>query len=148
MTVTGFENGRAGWEGFWGEDKVSLDVVSTPTYRGSHALRLTISGSGQVAVGTGQRMTGLRPGTTVTYHVLSKGSGSARLRPFVYDTSYRVSWALDDPGVLLSPGPGWKTVTWKIPNIPGLHDIGFQVDHPGSGNLVLALDDVSWPSGT
>ncbi|MCW2919336.1 MAG: hypothetical protein JWN52_7404 [Actinomycetia bacterium] len=66
----------------------------------------------------------------------------------MYDTSYRVFWGLNDRGVQLSPGPGWKTVTWKIPNIPGLHDIGLQVDHPGNATLVLALDDASWPSGT
>ncbi|HUZ23532.1 MAG TPA: hypothetical protein VMV07_07190 [Streptosporangiaceae bacterium] len=142
-TLISFEDGTAdGWGAFWGD--ITGTASTRAAFDGTHCLLLKTSGDRYTAIGTTSHVQGLRPGDEVIYHVWSSGQAGG-LRPFVQDGDFNVHFgqSADTP---LPSKAGWITLKWMVPSVSSVHAIGMQVTNPGSGNLTLAIDALSWPS--
>jgi len=137
--VVGFEDGTTDhWVEFWGN--ISESVTTKVAFSGSHALLLTTQGSTYSAVGVVD-LTMPQPGDTVVFRVWSSG-GPGDVRPFVQDKDFAEHMV--GPVRALPSGTGWFTVTWTVPDV-SVHAIGLQLTNPGSGQLEVAIDALTWP---
>lgn len=135
-----FEDGTDQWGPFWGGGKLQDSVTTMVAYDGTHALLLSATNSSaSCAVGT-DSVSGIHAGSVITLHIWYGGQGGGDVRPFVQDTGYQEHWP-QVPTPLR--GTGWHTVTFTVPNVP-VKGIGFQIDSTGNGNLVIALDAITW----
>jgi hypothetical protein len=134
-----FENGTDGWSPFWGN--VSESRTTRVAYSGSHSLLMTTTSTySAVGVDNGS-VADLRPGDEVTFHIHSDGQNGS-LDPFVQDSDYNEHFVAKS--VALPSRPGWLTLTWVVPSTPSVHAIGLQVADPGSSQITLAIDALSW----
>ncbi len=137
-----FENGTADWTGYWGKQKLAVNLTTQFAYDGTHALLATAGPGGDACAVGSDTIPGVTAGTVVTLRVWYDGQGQGDIHPFVQDPSSTSHWAA--PIIPLSvTASHWSTVTFTVPNVP-VHAIGFQIDNTGSGNLDVGLDAVNW----
>jgi hypothetical protein len=133
-----FEDGTMqGWGVSWGST-LSVSNEAGTSYSGSHGLALDVAGPGWPAVGVG--VSGVGPGTTVTFRVWAPAGVSAGVSPMLFDSGWHAS-------VLASQQlqGGWNTVTFALPDtINGVSELGLQVNDGSGWSGRLVLDDVSW----
>ncbi len=123
-----FTNGNTnGWSVEWGSDS-----SVAPSGQG---LVLGLTGTGYPGFYGTTGLSGLGPGSAVTYTIDDPSGTPLQIEPFAQDGSWTVHFA---PATTL--GPGWNTVTWTVPPETGITAIGLQVNDSSNfvGQLVLA----------
>jgi hypothetical protein len=128
-----------GWGVSWGNTLAVSNETGT-AYSGSHGLALDVSGTGWPAAGVTSGLSGVAPGTVVSYQVWAPAGVSAGISPMLFDSGWHAS-------VLANHDlqPGWNTVTFTIPpGINGVNELGLQVNDGGGWAGRLVLDDVTW----
>jgi hypothetical protein len=133
----GFESGQQGWGKFWGYDDLRLSDVSGNAAEGTHALRITVTGSDYVATGV-THPPNLGAGAVVRYAVAT--DRSVTVSPFVYDSADHPHFGSQ---MTVSAGAGWTTVTFTVPSV-SIHALGLQVRNAGGGTANVTLDAVRW----
>ncbi len=116
-----------GWQVEWGSD-----AAVAP---GATGLSLELTGTGYPGFDGTSGLSGLAPGSTVTYVIDDPSGVALQIVPFAQDSSWAVHFA---PATTLVGG--WNTVTWTAPAETGISAIGLQVNDSQdfSGQLVLA----------
>ncbi|GAB3431317.1 hypothetical protein [Actinophytocola sediminis] len=130
-----FEDGTQGWSDLYGAPNAR--TTTTVAQHGEQALLLDANVGGHAAVGTSDGLTGLAPGTSVTYQVLA-GQDGTTVRPFVRDSQYRPVFPDAERRL---PAGQWVPVTWQVPAVSGIGALGLEVA-PGSGTV--AIDTITW----
>jgi endoglucanase len=135
-----FEDGTTqGWSVRWGST-LSVANETGVAASGSHGLAIDVSGSGYPAVGVDSGLSGVGPGTQVTYKVWAPNGVSAAVAPMVFDSNWNVT--------VLAPqslSPGWNTVSFTLPSsLNGVRVLGLQVNDATGWAGRIVLDDVTW----
>ena len=131
------DGGTDGWGVSWGSTLAVSNETGT-SYSGSHGLALDVSGTGWPATGVG--VSGVGPGTTVSYHVWAPAGVAASVAPILFDSGWHASVL---PGQQLQPG--WNTVSFAVPaTTDGVNELGLQVNDGAGWAGRLVLDDVDW----
>jgi hypothetical protein len=133
-----FEDGTTqGWNVRWGSTLTVSNETGT-AWSGSHGLALDVSGTGWSA--TGAPVSGVGPGTVVTYKVWAPSGVAAGVSPILYDSGWHASVLANQ-----TLQPGWNTVTFAIPaTTNGVNVLGLQVNDGTNWAGRLVLDDVTW----
>jgi hypothetical protein len=133
-----FEDGTTqGWAVGWGSTLSVANETGT-SYSGAHGLALDVSGTGWPAAGAS--VSGVGPGTTVTYHVWAPAGVSAGLSPMLFDSGWHASVLANQ-----QLQPGWNTITFAVPDTTnGVSELGVQVNDGSGWAGRLVLDDVTW----
>jgi hypothetical protein len=127
-----FANGVTnGWSVEWGSD-----LTVSP---GATGLVLGLTGTGYPGAYGTTGLTGLAPGSTVTYDIDDPSGAPVQIIPFAQDGSWTVHFA---PSTTLAAG--WNTVSWVVPDETGITAIGLQVNDPNSWTGQLVLASAGW----
>lgn len=135
-----FEGGTTqGWSVTWGSTLSLANEVGT-AYSGSHGLALDVTGTGYPGAGVRTGLTGLGPGSPVTYHVFAPSGVNASTSPMLLDSGWKAAVL---PAQSLQAG--WNTVTFTIPTtVSGVNELGLQVDDSSGWSGRLVLDAVAF----
>jgi hypothetical protein len=133
-----FEDGTTqGWAVRWGSTLSVANETGT-SYSGSHGLALDVSGTGWPAAGA--NVSGVGPGTIVTYRVWAPTGVSAGVSPMLFDSGWHASVLANQ-----QLRAGWNTITFTIPpSTNGVNELGLQVNDGSGWAGRLVLDDVTW----
>jgi hypothetical protein len=133
-----FEDGSTqGWAVSWGST-LSVANESGTAFTGSHGLALNVSGTGWPAVGVTGGLSGVGPGSLVTYRVWAPAKVSAGVSPMLFDSGWHAS-------VLANQNlqAGWNTVTFTVPaSTNGVNELGLQINDGKHWTGRLVLDTV------
>ncbi len=134
-----FEEGTLqGWKRDWGRVRVSN--TRHRAFHGKRALALRLPGRrGYPSVRTRRKLASLLPGAEVTYRIFSPVARRLAAAPYVTDGDWRQHFA---PGTALQPG--WNTVTFTVPKVTGIQELGLQVNNSNGWKGTVVVDAISW----
>jgi hypothetical protein len=137
-----FDTNRNGWGPWWGIQNLAENITAGSAFQGTQSLEAGVT-QGSAAIGT-THLQGLRPGGVVTVHIRYDGQGEGRICPFIQTQQGTIEWiAQPDLELTASDWPGWRTISWRVPDLE-IKGTGIQLNDTGASDFVIHLDSVSW----
>jgi hypothetical protein len=128
-----------GWGVSWGST-LSVTNESGTAFTGTHGLALNVSGTGYPATGVTTGLSGLAPGSTVTYHAWAPPGVSVGVSPMWMDSGWNTTVLANQ-----QLQAGWNTVTFTIPSSTNaVNELGLQVNDGNGWTGRLVLDSVAF----
>jgi hypothetical protein len=139
-----FESGTQGWA-ISGAPLTGAASSTTRAFAGTHALAVSVGGSGTATVTVSSPAAG--PGKVVTFHLwVPSGSGISSLQPFALQgASGNWTWTGSWRAISSLTTNAWNTVQVTVPaNAAPLAQLGVEVATGSSWTGTLYVDAVAW----